>query len=78
MEFSKKIFFGIAIITMIVIGFAMYLMWVTLDLSSLDTLIIAIFGELSVATGFYFNKSKAENVIKISEGMKKGDYNGRI
>ncbi len=36
-----------------------------MDLSPLSYLIPAAFGELATATGFYYNKAKAENKIKL-------------
>jgi len=65
MEFSKKIFFGISLMVSLVVLFSLYMIWETKDLYPLGYLIPAIFAEMSIATGFYFNKAKAENKIKI-------------
>jgi putative thiosulfate sulfurtransferase len=43
------------------------MMWKTKDLTPLAYLIPAWFGEMSVVTGFYFNKAKAENIIKLKK-----------
>jgi len=64
-EFSKKIFFGISLMVFIVVLFSLLLIWETKDPYPLAYLIPAVFGELGIATGFYFNKAKEENKIKI-------------
>lgn len=64
-EFSKKLFIGISIFTIIITAFSFIMMWRTMDLSPLSYLIPAAFGELAAATGFYYNKAKAENKIKL-------------
>lgn len=64
-EFSKKIFIGVSIIAISVIAFSMYMVYVTGDLSPLSYLIGAVGVEVGAATGFYFWKAKAENVIKL-------------
>ena len=66
LEFSKKILYAIAIMTVIIIAFSMLLMWKTGDLSPLAYLIPGIFAELATSTGFYYWKAKNENVIKIN------------
>lgn len=38
---------------------------ITGDLTPLDSLIPSVFAELAAATGFYYNKAKAENQIKL-------------
>lgn len=70
-EFSKLIFIGVTIATVIVTIFSLILMWVTKDTSALAYLIPAIYGELISATGFYYNKAKAENQLKITLAYKK-------
>jgi hypothetical protein len=65
MEFSKKIFYMVTIFTVVVIIYSMALMWKTGDSSALSYLIPSVFGEMSVATGFYFSKAKKENEIKL-------------
>ena len=70
MEFSKKIFYMITILTVVVIIYSMALMWKTDDASALSYLIPAVFTELGVCTGFYFWKAKTENKIKLSKKYK--------
>ena len=70
-EFSKKIFTGVTIGSIIVVIFSMIMVWRTHDTSILGYLIGGVFAELATATGFYYNKAKAENQIKISEQYKK-------
>lgn len=65
MEFSKKIFVGVSVATIIVAGFSMAIIWRTGDTSPLSYLIGAVFAEFATATGFYYWKAKNENVIKI-------------
>lgn len=74
MEFSKKIFIGVTLGVMLVTIFAMYMVYETKDTSPLSYLITGVFAEFGVATGFYYNKAKAENKIKISKGTE--EYNG--
>jgi len=68
MEFSKKIFIGVSIMTTLVTVFTGVMIWKTNDLSPLMYLIPAVFAELATATGFYYSKAKAENKIKIQKG----------
>lgn len=70
LEFSKKIFIGVTIITISVTIFTLIMVWRTNDLSPLMYLIPCVFAEMGAVTGFYFNKAKAENEIKIMEGMR--------
>lgn len=69
-EFSKKIFIGVSILTFSVTLFSCVLMWITKDTSGLAYLIPAVFAEMATATGFYYNKAKAENEIKIQNSEK--------
>ena len=68
MEFSKKIFIGVSVAAILVTIFTGIMIWKTNDLSPLMYLIPAVFAELATATGFYYNKAKAENQIKIRKG----------
>jgi hypothetical protein len=45
----------------------MALMWYTKDSSALAYLIPAVFGLTSVTVGFYYNKAKLENKIKLEK-----------
>ena len=66
-EFSKLIFFFVTFFIVILTVFSLYMMWKTKDLTPLAYLIPSWFGEMSVVTGFYFNKAKAENIIKLKK-----------
>ena len=70
MEFSKKILVVAAIINIAVITFSCIMMWRTLDLTPLAYLIPAVAAEVATGTGFYYNKAKTENRIKL---MQKND-----
>lgn len=67
LEFSKKIFNIIITIFIIVIAYSMALMWKTDDTSALSYLIPSVGALAGTATGFYFWKSKYENIIKLSK-----------
>lgn len=71
MEFSKKILVVMALVTFAIITFSCVLMWVTRDTTPLAYLIPSLFAELGIGTGFYFNKAKAENEIKLKIEYKK-------
>ncbi len=64
-EFSKKIFIGVAIVNILLLVFAVYMMYITGDLSPLAYIIPAAAAEMATATGFYYSKAKAENKIKL-------------
>lgn len=70
MEFSKKIFTGVTIGVVFVVLFSCFMIFRTGDLTPLAYLIPSVFVELATATGFYYNKAKAENEIKISNSFK--------
>lgn len=70
MEFSKKILIVAAIINFGVITFACVMIYKTMDLTPLSYLIPAVAAEVATGTGFYYNKAKMENRIKL---MKKND-----
>lgn len=65
MEFSKKVFIVVSIIGIYVVLFSSYMVWKTGDLSPLNYLIPATAAEVATGTGFYYNKAKAENEIKL-------------
>ena len=65
-EFSKKIFNIVITLFIIVIFYAMALMWKTNTTDGLMYLIPAVGTLASVTVGFYFWKSKMENMIKLS------------
>ncbi len=66
-EFSKKIFYIITVLTIVIVIYSMALMWYTKDTSALAYLIPAIFTELATSTGFYFWKARKENEIKLEK-----------
>ncbi len=63
--FSKKILYGTTIVVLVLTLFTLIMVWLTKDLSILNVLIPSWFTQFSVATGFYYNKAKAENLIKL-------------
>ncbi len=65
MEFSKKILIVVSVATLAIVITSFVLMFMTMDLSPLAYIIPGIFAELASATGFYFWKAKAENMIKL-------------
>jgi type IV secretory pathway VirB3-like protein len=67
MEFSKKIFYIIMVITIVIIIYSMALMWYTKDSSALAYLIPGVFTEMATGTGFYFWKARKENEIKLTK-----------
>lgn len=71
-EFSKLIIIVVGSVSLLLIGFTLAIIWKTGDTTPLAYLIPAVFAELATATGFYYNKAKAENRIKIakSEGLE--------
>lgn len=58
--------FGAILTALTVIGTVM-----GYDVTPLSIITGAVFGEISVANGFYYNKAKKENVIKIAVGLAK-------
>ena len=83
-SFSKFMFVIMSLIAVSLIVFACIMMWRTGDTSAMAYLIPAAFGELATATGFYFNKAKKENEIKLRKyygpevynDSKEGNYYG--
>lgn len=67
-EFSKVMLLYVTFFVTLISFFAIGVMAKTKDLSALEPLVIAWFAEFGVATGFYYNKAKAENKLKL---MKK-------
>ena len=74
-EFSKLIMLAVGAVTIIVTAFTLFMVWKTQDLSPLAYLIPAVFAELSVGTGFYYSKAKAENRIKLRKQYGSEVYN---
>nr|DAH71709.1 MAG TPA: hypothetical protein [Caudoviricetes sp.] len=72
MEFSKKIYILNIILVIFVVISSLTLIALSgrlglTDLSPLSVICTSGFGELAIHSGFYANKAKAENVIKISK-----------
>lgn len=64
-EYSKKILsFGWAVF-LVVIGFSFFMIYKTGNLDPLTAIITTIGGAVAVGEGFYYNKAKAENKIKL-------------
>lgn len=74
-EFSKIILACVGAVTLTVTVFTLAVVWKTGDTSPLAYLIPAIFAELATATGFYYNKAKAENRIKLRKHYGSEIYN---
>ena len=66
-EFSKKIFNIVITLFIIVIFYAMALMWKTDTTDGLMYLIPAVGTLASVTVGFYYWKAKMENMVKLSK-----------
>lgn len=66
-EFSKKIFYIVISIFIIVILYSMALMWKTENSDGLSYLIPSVSGLAATSVGFYYNKAKMENRIKLSQ-----------
>lgn len=64
-EFSKIIFAIAVALTTAITVFSCIVIWKTGDSTTLAYLIPAVFAELASSTGFYYNKAKAENKIKL-------------
>lgn len=64
-EFSKKTVVVVFSINIVVIVFALIMMWRTCDLSPMAYLIPAVAAETATGTGFYYSKAKVENRIKL-------------
>ena len=66
-EFSKKIINIVITLFIIVIFYAMALMWKTETTDGLMYLIPAVGTLASVTVGFYYWKAKMENMVKLSK-----------
>lgn len=76
LDFSKRIFNTISFFCALITFFTMAVIWKTSDTSPLAYLIPCWFAELATATGFYYNKAKAENLNKkYKEESDNGIYN---
>lgn len=70
LEFSKKILIVAVVISIAIDAFACVMMWRTGDLTPLAYLIPAVAAEVATGTGFYYNKAKLENKIKLMAAYK--------
>ena len=77
-EFSKKIFIGVTLGVVLISIFSCVMVWKTNDTSVLSYLIGGIFAEFATATAFYYNKAKAENIIKIDKNATTNEYDDSI
>ena len=65
LEFSKKIMIVAMVVNVAVILFSCIMIWITQDTSPLMYIIPAVAAEVATGTGFYYNKAKAENKLKL-------------
>lgn len=68
---SKMIGFIIIFIVFVVVGYSMYEMHITQDLSSLQYLICGVLAILGSYIGFYINMAKAEHIEDKKNQIKK-------
>ena len=57
-EFSKIIFCGASIVTILITVFSCWIIYSTMDTSALAYLIPAVFAEMASATGFYSRRPR--------------------
>lgn len=69
-EFSKVILIASFVVNLCVIIFTCVMVVKTCDLSPLMYLIPATAADVATGLGFYYNKAKAENKIKLMEKYK--------
>jgi H+/Cl- antiporter ClcA len=74
-ETSKIIVASIGVGVLIVTVFSMYMVYDTKNTEPLSILIPAVFGAFATAIGFYFNKAKLENSIKLRKKYGSEIYN---
>ena len=65
LEFSKIIFITVAVVAILVICFACFMIYKTEDLGPLEAIIVSVGAMVSTGIAFYYNKAKAENKIKL-------------
>lgn len=82
-SYSKLIFSIVTTLVICVVIFVCIMSWITKDMSVFQVLIPCVFAEFATATGFYYSKAKAENVLKIQgnasfEQLERGgEMNGK-
>lgn len=68
-EYSKKIT-TLLVLNFIAMAWAGLIAMIALkDIASISHFLIGVFGVLATITGFYFHKSKNENLLKIQQGI---------
>lgn len=77
-EFSKTLITLILVVTLAVIVFTMWMIYITKDTSPLAYLIPAVFTETATATGFYYYKARAENELKIKRQVYEDERRHKI
>ena len=70
-EFSKVVFAIVMFLFTITIAFSMYLMYITMNTDALAYLIPSVSGLAATSVGFYYNKAKAENRLKLAKEYDK-------
>lgn len=70
-EYSKLILRYLIGLQIFITLTSVCLMFYTHDASPLEWLIPSVSAELSIAVGFYYNKAKRENELKIQSDMKR-------
>lgn len=66
-EFSKVMLFYVTFFVSLITVTTLLIMIITKDTSPVQYLLTGWFTEFSVATGFYYNKAKNENIRKIEK-----------
>lgn len=69
LEFSKVLFLVVYITSLVFSALTVVVSIIGGDAASVANIALAMWGTTSIATGFYFWKAKAENMIKIYNSM---------
>ncbi len=75
MEFSKLHLIAVYVFVLVITLFSCFMIWETKDTSALPQLLISAFGLLTAVGGFYSNKAKRENEIKLRQKYGAEIYN---
>ena len=83
MEFSKKIYIAnlIFVVFVVITSFICVVFsgaWGITDLSPITVICTACTGELAIHSAFHLNKSRAENVLKISKQIQKSKIETQV
>ena len=73
MEYSKKAVAIVLAMVLILFVYTLAFVWQTHDSSPLQPLIVGVLGFGSVVLGFYMEKAKKENMIKIGKGRPENE-----